>query len=167
MQQDHCQRNKFKYFGKPSFSDQKGSKRFWHRGNIQENVQPGFLWRQVGHSRSKRKTKLWFHYFLRRQEIFELNERKNKNGFQSIWVAIALQNDDTALPNNRYQALQGLKHLKNKYFEETQHSAATTSNLWTPWWETDTPRNQLAPPQKENAGIFLITEYTMRTSPTK
>ena len=47
--------------------------------------------------------------------MFELNERNNKNRFQSIWVAIAFQNDDTALPNNRFQALQGLKHLKNKF----------------------------------------------------
>ena len=42
-------------------------------------------------TKSRHKRKLWFDYLLRRKEIPELNKEKNKNSFQSLWVAIALQ----------------------------------------------------------------------------
>ena len=91
MQQDRCQRNTFKQFSKSSFQIKTGVKDAGIEDIFREDAQQGFFWRQVGHFQSKHKTKLWFDYFLERQKFSELNEQNNKNGFQSLWVAIALQ----------------------------------------------------------------------------
>ena len=120
MQQDCCQRTKFKKFGKSSFSDQKESKGCFHRGNIQEKVESGFLRRQIGHSRSERKIKFWFDYFLGRQEIFKLNEQNNKNRFWSLWIGI--------VPQKQYHniANQQISSAKNTEAREKQISKNPT-----------------------------------------
>ena len=87
MQPDRCQRNKFKQFGKSSVAtlDQ----------NVKQSCDSIISWED--------------------KKFLNLMKRTTRIVSGHYELPLPFKDDDATLPNNRYQALQRLKHLKNKF----------------------------------------------------